>query len=138
VERLHRGAADINGPGWDEQRGPEGPNVDFCMAIGDSRTQEAVFKLLNRGQNVVTATVGRKVRTASALDRRPRAGNAGAESAGPCDARPGLRVQKTDARAYVETVEDVQVMLRQLPDMPGLNNGAAAHVEPRPRAESFS
>ena len=53
---------DINGPMWDEQAGPDGVNVDFCMAIGDGRTDEAVFKLLERGRTAITVAVGRKVR----------------------------------------------------------------------------
>ena len=129
--------ADINGPGWDEQRGPEGANVDFCMAIGDSRTQEAVFKLLNRGQNVVTATVGRKVRAASPWPWSTWSAGTELYSSPEPLTYGWVRSQKTDARAYVETVEDVQVLLRQLPDMPGLSNGAA-YAAQRPRAESFS
>jgi trehalose-6-phosphatase len=41
--------------------------VDFCLALGDGRTDEAVFKLLQgqMGNNYVTATVGHKARAPS-------------------------------------------------------------------------
>jgi len=52
--------ADINGMSWDDERVIEAPEVDFLLAIGDGKTDEVVFQLLEKSPHGITSTVGKK------------------------------------------------------------------------------
>lgn len=52
--------ADIQGKPWDDDAVVLGPAVDFLLAIGDGKTDEVVFQLLDRSPYGLACTVGKK------------------------------------------------------------------------------
>lgn len=44
---------------WDEDV-TSGSEIDFLLAVGDGKTDEVVFQLLDQSPNTITCTVGKK------------------------------------------------------------------------------